>query len=373
MADIEDILSTLKSSIVQITADAGYPRTVLIGWPSRNQMQEAFQEKGPKSYTLISVFTPAGTDRVMTNYFSTPFMLEMPSADLFIDVAGMGIAGKSVTKRLVDTISTSISFELGSESNGELRSGEVVGIIFKRNQVLTINQDFAHIVDVEGGDTLDSIVADLAVQINAAAAISNAGDPLAGGITGVVATTSGSILILTLDQTAGSIRHDEFVSMRVGAKPKWGVETKRQSRCFQVNIWAPSVKMRALFGGILDSYFGLFLSAGSTGAGSSFNRINLPDGSQGTAFYSGSWLIDKEQTQKDWRRIFQLDIEYPTIQLVEATQIIDATAQMVVLQPPSAVRVGSVEGPLVDTIFGSCVTQGVFEQLERISIAPLDS
>ena len=82
MASLNQVLVALKGFIVNNTnavyANVGKPqiatlqsRTVILGWPSRNQLKELLE----KGKTVISIFPPKGMEKNVTAYPPIPMQI----------------------------------------------------------------------------------------------------------------------------------------------------------------------------------------------------------------------------------------------------------------------------------------------------------
>lgn len=356
MADISDVLSVLKQSLVQITTNLGTPprpRTVIIGWPSRNQLAEGLQ----KGHTFISVFVPQNmSDQDITMYAPTPYQVTPLSNALIID-DGSGDDDRCILQELHEA--SSITFKLAlSTGTTELVVGESVMIQFMRNIPFEGNPTAVHVV--EDGDTIDIILQDLSDQVNALMLDE-------GMLTSTVDLLEDEIT-LHLDNVAGVVV--ELVQMKVLGVATFLADIQRLRRQFQIDIWAPSPFLRDLFGRALQSYFAQFLTDEDS---TIYNTLMLSDGSSALAKYANSWYSDEEQAQKDFRRSFRLSIEYSVTETIIMTQVGQVvitpipditTPPTICILPPSCNQ--GLGGPYVLGLTG-CVTPPVMAELEKLT------
>lgn len=135
-------------------------------------------------------------------------------------------------------------------------------------------QDFAYGLQV--GDTLASIAAALAAQVNASRPAS---------ATGAVITIPGA-------------RH---IDARVVANGTSAKEVAREQRVFQVSIWADCFDSREPLAKVITPVL------------ADLTRLTMPDGTVATCEYAGSQQIDSEQMQGIFRRDINVSIDYGTI------------------------------------------------------------
>lgn len=160
------------------------------------------------------------------------------------------------------------------------------------------------------------------------------------------------------------------------------VEGLRVRRDMLVNIWAPSVEKRDLFGSLIEGDSALFKMNPDTGR---YNLLLLPDGSCALIFYDRSWLSDAEQPQKNWRWCFEFSVEYGILTQLDGATAIKKTNLDLIAVPPGSPLPSSPTTPpyppapppeVSPTFFnqrlncGSYLAKREFNQLLSISIGP---
>lgn len=346
MASIHDIMTALKTFVVAETAalsTAGCPRTVILGWPSRNQLHKLLQ----CGQTVISIFAPEGSSVHVRPYSPIPVLLEEGTTNIFID-------SLNTTEFTVTTPAGGSDVDLVFLTDGNPpQEGDSVLITIPRTEALLGNICVHYVV--EAGDTLSDITLALKDLINTESIT---------GVTASVATTTTTddTIRFTVDGTA---RYRETFTARTAAQSVYGIESLRQKRSFQVDIWAPSPTVRAKFGAVLESAFGLFINANNPGI---FNRLDLPGDYAECAFmeFSSSYLNDDEQLQKDWRQTFILMAEWPSFTIVDAMDIMCVNATDITVEGPPSDSLDSCLRGTTDHDTG--LNGYILNELEKITV-----
>lgn len=113
---------------------------------------------------------------------------------------------------------------------------------------------------------------------------------------------------------------------RVGTIGQQYREVKRQERGFQITVWANGYAPRKAVASIIDQTIGLT------------QFITLIDGFGGRVRYRSSPMSDALEKTRIYRRDFFITVEYPTTQLITATQVTQLT-ETVGTPPPSSVTI----------------------------------
>jgi hypothetical protein len=311
------IANALKQRVVDVTAGVAEKHTVILGWPSRNQLNEGLQS----GRTFISVFKPAGMERRVNGFIShwCPVPNPVPR-DLLLD----GTTTCELNFRLT---STDVAFFTLQSTSGTPVPGETVAIIIKRYGAYIPDLVAGH--RVAEGDTVLSIANALIDGVNALAV---------PNLVAVMASSSSTSASIRLEFSPGpdDERQVEDVAVRAAAVRTLMRETSRMQSTFWVNVWAPSPDTRDLFVGLLEGDFASF-------PGSSAGQSRLPL-ANGTSIYmlpSGGWPSDEEQPQKNWRYTLTLGGEYGVYETdTSAGTILDTLLTYTILQPP-----GTTSGP----------------------------
>lgn len=138
---------------------------------------------------------------------------------------------------------------------------------------------------VQEGDTLDTIAAGLAELVNAITS----------------ATASGAVV---------SIPGAKLLTARVGGVGTLAKPVATQALQFQITIWAPTPAARTATAKLIDP------------ALKDMPRMRLPDGTVGQLTYSHTVTDDVVQKANCWRRDLFFVVEYTTMKLSTATEII---------------------------------------------------
>lgn len=95
-------------------------------------------------------------------------------------------------------------------------------------------------------------------------------------------------------------------------------ETRRQTKQFQITIWASTPSARDTLGRALDA------------AMSDTFRLTLADGSQAILGYRGARLTDDRQTANLYRRDSIAEVNFATVQTMVATPITEIDTNLIV-------------------------------------------
>ncbi len=161
------------------------------------------------------------------------------------------------------------------------------GAITTPQNVSIICNDTATIYALQAGDTLATIATALATLLTAK---------------GIAASSAGSVL--TISGAVGLIQAD------VGVIGKLWVELKRQVKMFQITIWAPTPGKRAAAAKVIDP--------GLAG----LHWLQLPDFTAGRNIYVRGDDDDGGQEVLAYRRDLIYAVEYPTIKLIDGTEVV---------------------------------------------------
>jgi hypothetical protein len=115
-----------------------------------------------------------------------------------------------------------------------------------------------------------------------------------------------------------------FSFARIGGVGTAIRELRRQNKSIQVTLWCSSPSNRSAVASVIDTAMALL------------NFINLPDGSSGLVRYERTTTDDAPQKELLWRRDLFYWVEYPTTQVISATEILDTVSNITGSQVPSA-------------------------------------
>lgn len=139
---------------------------------------------------------------------------------------------------------------------------------------------------VQEGDTLSTVAAGLATLLTAV---------------DVAASSSGAVVTIA--------EPDRPIRVNMGITGQLWVELKRQTKQFMITIWAPSHGKRTAAAKVIDP--GL----------AARKWIMLPDYMHGRNIYVRGDDIDDAQEVLLYRRDLVYEVEYPTIEIVEADEV----------------------------------------------------
>jgi len=344
MAYFVDIMNALRTDIRTVLAplSSEYKHTVFKGWPGRNQLKQL--ENG---HTLISIFPPRGMTKRLDRYASTPFRVEACYVSGYVD----GVeAQKSVTKHL--TVNNEVVFAFAAKAANELLvEGDNIG--FRLHRPLFPNTDVCvfHHIGV-GGETVETALAAVKTEFDA---------DYAADVPWLNVEINGRDLVIlypfpAVPDSSGFAPASETITGAIGGQATWLSEIKRQQRGFWVTIWAPSPTIRDVFGRALDAYFGDFIPSNAGAYAEQSNRLMLPDGTCATMFYNDDFIVDDEQSQKNWRQTFVVYGEYATTREVGMWEIVGVPVGAGVLV---IVGIGVEVGVSVDVGVGVAVRVNV--------------
>jgi hypothetical protein len=107
------------------------------------------------------------------------------------------------------------------------------------------------------------------------------------------------------------------------------LEVRRQTRVYQITVWANCFDSRDPVASSIDSALALVL------------RIDMPDGTQGILSYTGSNQDDNEQLLGIYRRDLLYSVNYATTATVEQQAILEADASITLLSAGD-ITIGSI-------------------------------
>lgn len=155
-----------------------------------------------------------------------------------------------------------------------------------------------YVYAVQIADTLVSIAAALATLMGA--------DIFGVGSTGPVITVPPSV---------------RLTAARVGITGTMVREIARQDRVFQITLWAPTPLIRTALAKAIDP------------ALKAMFFICLPDGSSGRMIYRNSAISDEGQKVRIYRRDLFYSVEYPTLEVATATEVVAFEQQISASMP----------------------------------------
>lgn len=269
MADLSDV----EKAIAGIVSAALYPNgtsqtsavgvacTVERGWPiaADGSVAGSLDNIMAAGNILVTVFPLEGMERNTTRFPTDVNTLNVPAPTITATVSG-----QTVTFGGAVTAAQNIGITLGD---------------FQPAQK-------TYVYPASTSDTPTTIAAALAAVLVAA---------------GIAATSTGPVL--TLPATA-------IATAMVGVIGTTWQELKRQERAIGVFLWCPTPALRDLAAPIIDV------------ALAQNEHLALADGSSARMAYHRTMVSDDRQTVGFYRRDFIYMVEYPTVVLGTATQII---------------------------------------------------
>ena len=99
-------------------------------------------------------------------------------------------------------------------------------------------------------------------------------------------------------------------ALRVGASATMGTEVRRQERVVMISVWAPNPGLRDTIGAALDV------------ALAQIKFLTLPYGYGARLIYKNDNQIDQTQKQTIYRWDFNYLVEYPTVVITQAAQVL---------------------------------------------------
>jgi hypothetical protein len=115
-----------------------------------------------------------------------------------------------------------------------------------------------------------------------------------------------------------------FSFARIGGAGTAIRELRRQNKSVQVTLWCSSPANRDAVAKVVDTAMAIL------------NFISLPDGSSGLVRYERTTSDDATQKEVLWRRDLFYWVEYPTTEVIAATEIIDVVDKFTGSQVPGA-------------------------------------
>jgi len=269
MADLSDV----EKAIATIVSAALYPNgtsqpsaigvacTVERGWPIAADASVAgsIDNVIGAGNVLVTVFPLAGMERNTTRFPTDINTLNIPASTVTATVSGQNVT-----------------------FGGTVAIAQNIGITLGDYQPTQKTYVYA----ASTSDTQTTIAAGLAAVLVAA---------------GITATSSGAVMTLPATAIATPI---------VGVTGTTWQEVKRQERAISVILWCPTPALRDLASPIVDI------------ALAQNEHLALPDGSSGRMAYQRTMVFDDRQTVGYYRRDLIYMVEYPTVVLGTAAQII---------------------------------------------------
>jgi len=260
MADLSDVSNTLVALIASVLYPNGSSRPsalgidarIFVGWPLPAQLDADLA----KNVCQVSVY-PSAMNRNTTRY-----MDQWQPASVNTPTLALTLAGQTVTV-----------------------SGTVPPANNPHNLVMFVG-GVPYVYQAVPSDTLASIAAALAAQINAA-----------------VPGTSSAGPVITVPAPA------EINTVRVGVTGTGVMEIRRQEQLYQIGIWAPTPTARDAIAKAIDPVL------------ASTFRLTLPDGSSCRLIWKNSLQSDQAQKANLYRRDLFYSAEFPTLDTETETQI----------------------------------------------------
>ena len=265
MADLTDVMTALKGVIVPICYPTG------TGNPSIIAAAIQVQSGWPLTSTLDALLANNQAivsvyvhpqDRLTTRYLRQWRAQQPTPATITLTISGQTV----------------------------IVGGAMPSTFFAHNLAVVV-QGVAYTYALQPSDTLTSIATALAAAI-------------AVGVAGTVS----SGYVIALPNTAN------LQSVVVGTGGQALLELRRQAKRFQVSVWCNSPATRDTIAIPIDT------------AMAAINFLSMPDGSQAWVKYAGSMMDDGLQKAKLYRRDFFYEIEYATVQVATAPQIVTTPA-----------------------------------------------
>lgn len=280
MAGLADVSNALVALIAQIAypngtsqpSITGQPIKVYSGWPVPAVLTADL--KAGKAH--ISVF-PTATEKIIDSAVSEWWELTAP-----VNTLTLTLSGQAVT--VGGTVSTPQNSALVVDGKG-------------------------YVYGVQDGDTLTSIATALAALV----AVDHPGTTSAGPvitIAGTLVETSAGLDVVLADGTSVYVAGDPLsTSPRVGGAGTSIRELRRQSKVFQISVWANCFDARDPLADAVDS------------ALSATFHLTLPDGMTADLRYQSSRQDDSGQKEGIYRRDLLYAVEFSTTEVRTDTQI----------------------------------------------------
>lgn len=271
MADVQDVLNTMVAQIAGWVYPNGTAQKpvygsgvrVFSGWPLPAQLDADL----PKDIAHVSVYTIPGVGRNTTRYAPSAHVGQIVAATLTLTAVG-----------------------------NVLTVGGAMPSPFALHNMAVLMGKTPYIYSVQPTDTPASIATALATLL----AVDYPGT-----------TSSGSTI--TVAGTAPT-------AVRVGTSAPVSREWERESRRFQVSVWAPDEATRSV------------ISAAIRSALSKISFLVMPDGFGAHVVYAGDQLSDSGQKVRIYRRDIFYEIEYATTDQETAVVIVAALLNQQPLQ-----------------------------------------
>lgn len=250
---------------------------VFQGWPSSDSLNTDLAA----GTTNVSVF-PKPDGRNTTRYPLAAEILVPAVTTLTLTSGGLPgyLLGEGGGKVLTEGGSGVLT-----ESNSQIVTvGGTVSV--PQNVGMRINGK-PYVYAVQPTDTLAVIAGSLAALIGADIPITSAAGPV------ITVGPSGRIQAL-----------------RIGASATMGTEVRRQERQILVSVWAPNPALRDTIGAALDL------------ALAQIEFLTLPYGYGARLIYKSDNQIDQTQKQTIYRWDFNYLVEYPTVVITQAPQVL---------------------------------------------------
>ncbi|HUB90954.1 MAG TPA: hypothetical protein VMA74_14610 [Dyella sp.] len=261
MADIDDVLNALETTIAGVVypnglaqpSAIGVPAAIYPGWPTSSQLDADLRALGTGGPGKIHItIFPRPQEKNTTRYIGLQYEQQAFNAPTLV----LTISGQQVT---------------------------ITGTVSTPQNVALIVSNQAYTYAVQAADTLASIATALAQQI-------------AG------ATAAGAVITLPLSA--------RITAARAGASGTMSALTKQQQREVQITIWADTPEHRSAAAQPIDS------------ALSAITWLQLPDGTSGRLRYVSTPVDDINQKANLYRRDLLYTVEYFTTNTITATEVI---------------------------------------------------
>ena len=265
MADITDVYNALTSVIQSVLYPSGAPspnepspvtETVCRyypGWPQKAQLDEDIAA----GIVNVSVFNAPGY-RNTTRY---PWKWQRTAAPTITLTATVDPTGTEIT---------------------------IGGTVSTPQNVAAIIGGAAFVYQVKSSDTLDSIAAGLAALIAAG---------------GYDASAAGAVI---------TVEDAPPVTAEIGGVSTVSMETMREERRFQIDVWAPTPALR-------DA-----ASKPVKAAIAALHFLPLADGSNARIVTAGDMMADETAKQLIYRRTLLYQVEFATTQQQQVPQVVAA-------------------------------------------------
>lgn len=251
----------------------------------------------PIGFTLSS--GQPGTCVRINQGWPIPAQLDKDMSAGIPNVTVYPLRGKDTTRYLTHFEETQVNtptLTLTAQGQSVTVGGTIPDASNPTNLVIVAN-GLPYTYQVQASDTLNSIAAALAALI-----------PGAGATNALITLPDASAL--------GAVR--------VGISGTIADIAESESRRFQITVWAPDPQMRSIIAKAIRT------------ALAPLSRIPLSDGTTGNITFVDDFPTDASQKSAIYRRDIWYSVDYPTLQVLSATQItsIKVTAQRSDVSPP---------------------------------------